>query len=135
MPVATTAASAARGADDAATAPLHSRPLLKDEWPPRGTALRGTTLGYHLQPSGPARFHADYGLSPHLYRTFRPFPVEIADGRHTLCPDWACEVREMQLTSSELEHIDNGGLLWYNLKCKVPSPVASLSSSHSASFA
>jgi len=27
---------------------LHSRPLSKDVWPPRGTALRGTTLGRHL---------------------------------------------------------------------------------------
>jgi len=100
--------------------PLHSRPLLLNEWPPRGTALRGTTLGFHLQPrGGPARYHAEFGVTPHLYRTFRPIPLEISDGRHTLCADWACEVRETQLTPSELEHIDNGGLLWYNLKCKV----------------
>ena len=102
-----------------ASAPLHSRPLLQNEWPPRGTALRGTTLGYHLQPGGPARYLAEFGVAPHLYRTFRPLPVEISDGRHTLCGDWACEVREMQLTPSELDQVDRGGLLWYNLKCKV----------------
>ena len=101
---------------------LHSRPLAKGVWPPRGTALRGTTLGRHFGPDGPARYSSEYGVAgPHLYRTFRSIPAELASG--TCDGQASCDEDDLQdvleLTSAEIDHLQRGGLLWYNLKCMV----------------
>ena len=77
---------------------LNSRAPERGVWPPAGSALRGTTLGAHLQHT----FYEEYAVPVHLYRTFRSLPPKMDE---LYAGDEHATAEHMQLTTDERLHI------------------------------